>query len=160
NNQGSGNGGNQTRFKKDPGGKNAACVSSTANAALSPVNLGFMFDKSGGMGDLTATPPFDPNSKSIPVTTGTKSFFPHKGSAGINASLQFFPEGGDLASVCAYPYATPKVALSPLTSSTVFVDALDATKPFGGTPTLPALQGAITYAKDVGVKQPDIHTAV
>jgi von Willebrand factor type A domain len=158
NGQGSGNGGEAPGFNNDPVGTTAACVSSTANAALSPVNLVFMFDKSGSMGYVPDG--FDPAIKWNPVTVGMKSFFNDPGSAGINASLQFFPEGTDVTSVCGYPYAAPKVSLSPLSNATPLINAINATTPYGGTPTLPALQGAISYAKDVTAKQPTIHTAV
>ncbi len=138
-----------------PSGTKDACVSSTANAALQPANLVMMFDKSGSMGDTTNQPtPYDPNLKWNPVTAGMKAFIADPGSAGINASLQFFPIGEDVPGVCGYSYGTPKVSLSPLTNAAPFLAALDATKPSGGTPTLPALQGAISYAKQIAGDRP------
>jgi len=138
-----------------PGNTQAACVSSVAAAKLDKVNLVFMYDRSGSMGDLNNDPPFDPNVKWIPVGKGMKSFFTDSGSQGLNASLNFFPLGGDVAQNCTAPYATPKVPLSPLTSSATFTSAIDTTTPKGGTPTLPALNGAITYAKKVAAERPD-----
>jgi len=128
---------------------------------LQPVNLVMMFDRSGSMGDVNNKPvPYDPALKWNPVTTGMKSFLTDPGSVTLNASLQFFPLGDDIPGVCGYPYATPKVALTPLATPTPFVDAITATLPNGGTPTLPALQGAIDYAKETATKRPSERTVV
>jgi hypothetical protein len=137
-----------------------ACVTSTANAALQKVNLVFMYDRSGSMGDTQNDPPFDPNLKWIPVGEGMKSFFADKNSQTLSASLQFFPLGTDVESNCKASYATPKVALSPLVDSSPFVGAITSTQPRGGTPTLPALQGAIQYAKQVAQQRPEEKPAV
>jgi hypothetical protein len=140
----------------DPVGTNAACVSSTANAHLAPMNLVFIYDRSGSMGDPAEGG--DPNVKWIPLTAGMTAFFGDPGSKGINASLEFFPLGGSLDSVCAYDYSSPKV---PLTSDTTqVISAIQATQPQGGTPTLPALQGAVKYAQGVAAQHPDEKTAV
>jgi len=144
-----------------PTGTHDACVSSVASASLQPVNLIMMFDKSGSMGDVNNKPtPYDPNLKWNPVTTGMKAFFSDPGSVTLNASLQFFPLGDDIAGVCGYPYATPKVALTPLSTPAPFVDAIASTSPNGGTPTLPALRGAIDYAKQTAAKRPSEKTVV
>lgn len=137
-----------------------ACVSSTSSALLQKVNLVFMYDRSGSMGDTTNDPPFDPNLKWVPVGTGMKSFFNDARSQSMNASLAFFPLGGDVAQNCTAAYATPKVPLSAISSAAAFTSAIDTTQPKGGTPTLPALQGAITYAKQVAAKHPDEKSVV
>jgi hypothetical protein len=133
-------------------GTSAPCVSSTAHAALANANLVVMFDKSGSMGDPAEG--FDPSLKWTPVTTAMKAFFSDPNSAGVQASLQFFPQGTDLNSVCSYAYGTPLVSLTPLLSSTALVDAINATQPSGGTPTLPALTGAVSYAQQVAAAHP------
>jgi hypothetical protein len=141
-----------------PKGTGAACVNEVAQAELAPTNLVFIYDKSGSMGD--AATGFDPNVKWIPVTTGIKDFFADPYSASVRASLQFFPENDDtIATTCAFPYVTPKVALT-LANDPAFVSALDQTTPSGGTPTLPALRGAIAYAKQVATDRPTDKTAV
>ncbi len=136
-------------------GDAAACAGAIAMARLTPVNLVIMYDKSGSMGDATSNPPFDPNLKWNPCNAGMKAFFADPGSQGLSASLAFFPADGDLATACAGPYDVPKVPMTPLTNGASFVTALDMTKPYGGTPTLPALEGAIQYAKQVWQRQPD-----
>lgn len=143
-----------------PSGTTSACVTSKSNAALQGANLVMMFDKSGSMGDTSNQPPFDPTLKWIPVTAAMKSFFADPASATLSASLQFFPIGDTIDAICNYGYATPAVAMQPLADATPFQTTLDATKPQGGTPTLPALMGAVTYAKTVAAAKPGEKTVI
>lgn len=139
-------------------GTSAACVSSIANAALKSANLIFMYDKSGSMGN-----PAEGGvaaQKWIPVGTGLKDFFTDAASRGINASLQFFPAKGNLEATCNAAYSTPLVAIAPLSESAGFIKAIEETQPQGGTPTLPALSGALDYAAKVATERPDEKTAV
>jgi hypothetical protein len=141
-----------------PMGTASACVSEVASAQLAPTNLVFIYDKSGSMGD--AATGFDPAKKWIPVGTGMKEFFADPYSKTLLASLQFFPLDDDtIATTCAYPYSQPTVALT-AASDAAFAQAIDGTQPSGGTPTLPALQGAIAYAKQVAADRPGDKTAV
>lgn len=142
----------------DPVGTNAACVTSLKSATLPTVNLVLMVDKSGSMGDPLEGG--DPALKWAPVTSGMKSFFRDAASAGYAASLQFFPAAGNLSQTCAAPYDAPLVPLTPLSGSAPLVAALDAAKPQGGTPTLPALRGAIDFAKRTRAAHPDEKSAV
>ena len=135
-----------------PKGTGSACVSEVASAELAPTNLIFIYDKSGSMGD--------PAKKWIPVGTGLKEFFADGYSKTLRASLQFFPLNDDtVETTCAYPYSQPTVALTSA-SDAAFTQAIDGTRPGGGTPTLPALQGAIAYAKQVAADRPGDKTAV
>ena len=111
-----------------------ACASSTAQASPIPVDLVFMFDRSGSMGD---------NNKWTSCSAGLEAFFGDPKSAGLSASLQFF-EQPDACNVSAY--ATPLVAMTALPNAAPFDAAINATQPNGGTPTLPAIQGAYQYA--------------
>ena len=139
-------------------GVDNACAKSTSSAELTPVNLVLMYDKSGSMG--AEAEGFDPALKWIPVGTGMKAFLADPGSRGLDASLQFFPLGANVDEACAAPYATPQVPLTPLVDSAAFIAAIDGTAPSGGTPTLPALQGAITYAQKTAQEKPAAKTAV
>ncbi len=141
-----------------PKGTGSACVTEVADAELTPTNLVFMIDKSGSMGDSTSG--FDPKLKWEPVTTGVKSFFSDPYSKTVRASLQFFPIQDDtIQTACSAPYGQPSVALT-VAANPAFISALDSTKPSGGTPTLPALEGAIAYAKGVAKDRPLDKTAV
>lgn len=150
-----------------PTGTSSACVTETAAAALAPTNLVFMFDKSGSMGDPNQGG--DMSTRWTPATTGVKEFFADAYSSTVRASLQFFPqddtynpgdtEADDIAQECSYGYATPKVPMAPA-SDPAFPAAIDAMTPSGGTPTVPALKGGITYAATVKAAHPDDKTAV
>jgi hypothetical protein len=167
-------------FSEDPLGKNgvfAACASSAADTKLTPANLIITYDKSGSMGNPQEMANFDASQRWIPVGKGMTDFLADPKSSGMNASLQFFPLGtgpewaikNDSYSAiwennhasCVYDYSNPRVPLTSLNQSQVFVDAINNTNPGGGTPTLPAIRGAITYAKKVvGERPPKEKTVV
>jgi len=109
-------------FGIGPGGTNSPCVSSIAQANLANADLVVMLDKSGSMGDPNEG--FSPTLKWTSVTAALRSFFTDPNSAGISASLQFFPQGTDVTSVCAYPYGTPLVALTSTSNPTPLVNAI------------------------------------
>ncbi len=115
----------------------SACATSSAGAALLGVNLVFMVDRSGSMKD---------NSKWTSCVAGLKAFFADPSSKGLSASMQFFsqPDDCNVAS-----YATPDAPMRALPDPLAFSTRLDMTSPNGGTPTLPAMQGAIQYAQQV-----------
>ncbi len=150
--------GDQGSFNTDPIGTNAACVTAMKNASLPAVNLVIMYDKSGSMGDPAEGG--NPALKWVPVNTGMKAFFADPASSGYSASLQFFPAPGDITATCSAPYATPLVALTSLGQNQSLVTALDHAMPQGGTPTLPALQGAIAYAQQTSQTRPEEKTVV
>jgi len=207
-------------------GNLAACTTSEAAATLAPVNLVFMFDESGSMGDrqraftcptfeascgpygskticakrgtsffigassvsqngnncplgtvagapaylcsdvnatgCNQTSYFDPAKRWIPATNALKSFFGDPKSAGLAASLQFFPlQGGDGDNKCqAGDYQTPVVALTKLPNGTPFASAIDARAPRGSTPTDVALSGAYAHARSVKAAHPGEGIAV
>ena len=154
-----GNGGpNLGEFSTDPVGTNAACVTAIKNASLPAVNLVLMYDKSGSMGDPAEGG--NPVLKWIPVNAGMKAFFADSASAGYNASLQFFPAPGDITATCGAAYDQPLVPLTSLAAGAALAAALDAAEPQGGTPTLPALLGAISYAQKTSAARPDEKTVV
>lgn len=120
----------------------AACATSSAAAEQRPVYLVFMYDKSGSM-----TSGGSPKWSS--AKAATRAFFESPDSKGLYASLTYFPEGD---SCSTGKYTTPKVAVTAL-PSTLFGQSLDDQDPGGGTPTRPALEGAISYAQSVATGQ-------
>ncbi len=120
-----------------------SCATQQATAEAKPVYLVFMFDRSGSMSD---------NSKWSSCKAATKAFFDDPASAGISASLHYFPIGGSNPTCNANEYAKPAVAMTGLPSAQLSA-SLDAQKPQGGTPTEPALQGALNYARDLSTNQ-------
>jgi hypothetical protein len=134
----------------------SACTADFAGAQLQPVYLAFAFDVSGSMGKLDK-PYHDPDLKWRPVVAATRSFFEAPGSAGINASLTFFPAAADKCE--ASVYATPDVEMTALPSP-VFGEALTAIDPLasgawrGGTPTLAVVEGSVGYVQGLMQREP------
>jgi hypothetical protein len=149
-------------FNNGPTGTNDACVNAVKGAELTPVNLVVLYDKSGSMGNPQENASFDPQKRWIPVGTALKAFVTDPTSTGISASLTFFPLDGDINVACGGDYKTTRVKLTPLAAGggAAIAAAIDATTPSGGTPTLPALQGAIAYAKEVAAQRPGEKTSV
>lgn len=138
----------------DDGG---ACATTSAAAKLTPVNLVVMYDRSGSMGDTNEDPGFDPAKRWIPVGQATKAFFADPASAGISASLTFFPNAGN--SCQGAVYASAGVGLTALPNA-AFANAIDGTSPQGDTPTRAAVAGAIAQAQSVAAAHPNEKTVI
>jgi hypothetical protein len=87
------------------------------------------------------------------VVGALSTFAKDPASAGIGVGLTYFgiPAGydaGDLVVSCdVAEYSTPAVAVKPLPGNAPSLSSsLSQYQPAGGTPTLPALQGAVNYA--------------
>jgi hypothetical protein len=154
----------------------ADCGSDSQSANVKPLVLMFTFDVSGSMGE-GSTACYDRTLKWEPVVAATKAFFADAGSAGISATLTFFPgpdpnpdndgQGGmggntlDPALCLGDAYTTPSVPLTELPSP-AFAAALDAYDPLLsgtawriGTPTGPGLEGTIAQIEALKITQPD-----
>ena len=150
-NNGNGNGSNPG-FNVGDGGSGSGdlskCATSSATPTAVPVSLVFIFDKSGSMSQ---------DSKWTSCKSGLTSFFADPQSAGLSASLQFFPLSNECS---AATYAAPAVAMRALPDATSFANTMNANSPNGGTPTLPALTGAIEYAQSVQKSNPGNKVAI
>lgn len=129
-----------------------ACAQGVGSARLAPANLVFVYDRSGSMGDNQ----FEQNRSKRwdPVAKGMESFLKDPLSQTLNASLEFYPYGGSIPEACAWPYHEPDVPLQSLANPQAFLDKIAATNPEGGTPTKPALEGGVRYAKEVLASRP------
>ena len=116
-----------------------ACAGTSSVAQLIPVDMYIMLDKSGSMAQQDG----GSQSKWANVTSALTQFANTAG-AGIGVGLQYFP----LAPECAATtYSTPAVAIAPLPANAPAIQmSLASHAPGGGTPTKPALQGAIDYS--------------
>jgi len=124
------------------------CATASATPKPIPVNLVFTFDRSGSMSQ---------NSKWTACEQGMQAFFSDPKSSGLSASLSFFPQGN----ACGVSsFSTPTVPMRPLPDASSFQSAMAATGPNGGTPTLPAEQGAIAYAQQVSGQNVGTKTAI
>jgi hypothetical protein len=133
-----------------------ACASSFVQAHASPLMLVFMFDRSDSMNDLESTDGGAKVSKWNACVSGIGAFFDDPTSSGIFASLQFFM----LADECNVDgYAMPQVPMTALPSP-VFDQTFAATTASGETPTVPALEGALAYAKQTEAAHPGAKVAV
>jgi len=148
-----------------------ACEAQSEPARLTPVNIVFMIDKSGSMGaqDVNQDGDYDDEQewdnsafRWDPVSAALVAFFQNPGAEGLAASLEFFPQGGDPkgpdTGACSInQYANPSVLLQSLddpTAAQLLATRIESTTPAGGTPTLPALQGALQYARQTMVDNP------
>lgn len=126
-----------------------ACATVTNGVELQPVHLAFAFDVSGSMG-AGDKPYHDKALKWDPVVSATRAFFAAPSSAGLTASLTFFPSDSERALCNASEYTTPDVAMTMLPSP-LFSDAITKVTPAtksdwrAGTPTLAVMKGSASF---------------
>ncbi|MBN1611969.1 MAG: VWA domain-containing protein [Polyangiaceae bacterium] len=131
-----------------------ACAENAVGAHTTQVNLVFVYDKSGSMGDDTKTDAEGyPRWENMelrwnPAKEALIAFFEDPGAPELYASIKFFPHAGGYDATCSLDnYIKPDVGLTSLTDNPQkLIDALNKTTPGGGTPTLPAMMGAVDYA--------------
>lgn len=148
------------------GGLPAVCTASySGEASFRPVRLAFAFDVSASMGQLDK-PYHDPTLKWEPVVAATTAFFEDAASAGISASLRFFPIDADDTERCdPKSYETPNVPMTALPSD-VFRQAIDAVTPktasdwLSGTPTLAVTKGTIAFIEPLAAADPASRYAI
>jgi Mg-chelatase subunit ChlD len=133
----------------------SACAASTTKAQNSPVNLVFMLDRSTSMLD---------SGKWTAATLALKAFFGDASVAGLRASLSFFAQddiaNNDEVSCKVADYTKPSVPMGDLPNGAIFGAAIDAIVPSKGTPTLPALEGALAYGKEIRAATPEAKVVV
>ena len=143
------------------GGSGGGCTPITFAVELTPLNLIFIVDRSSSMVDTDDAAEL----RWIPVQEGLVAFLNQPASRWADASLEFFPAAGDLATACeAINYESPTVPLLSLAALTPEISpfqlALGFTTPSGGTSTLPALLGSLDYARNVQTDTPVSTTVV
>ncbi len=157
----------------DPG---SACASQTTQAQAGDLDMFIMQDRSFSMSQTTA----NGDSKWKVITDAVTSFVNDPQSAGIGAGIGFFGVpvtngaggagggggrrggGGFVASSCdPAVYATPDVAIAPLNGNAgAIAAAINGKTPATDTPTEPALQGALDYARAWAGQHPTHKTIV
>lgn len=148
---GSGGSGGSGASGSDP----KECATAAFEAEPIPVDLAIMLDQSGSM----ALPAAGGGTLWSAVTGALQTFFTSPKAAGIGASLQFFPLGGQNCMVGAY--ANPAVPMAPLPGNAAALQSsLAGHFPNGMTPTGPALGGAIQYATGYAQANPGHKVAV
>ena len=181
--------GNTTGNSSAGGGaldSDAACAATAADGQPVQVDLFFMVDITGSMN--CKVPPDDttclqdpgvgfyPVSRYTVVSGALKTFIADPANADLGMGIAFFPSGmagGGMAgggrggggrnnqSCTAATYAVPNVEIGPLaTTNMMLTAAVDAQKPSGSTPTVPALQGALDHATAWATAHPTHRVAV
>ena len=133
-----------------------------------PIDLYFLVDKSGSMltSDVAGMP-----TRWAALSTAIGQFVDSSmidgGAAGISVGMAFFPititgDGGGLVSSCNLPdYARAVVPIAVLPGNAAAVkNGMMAIMPSGGTPTAPALQGAVQVATAYQMAHPDRKVAI
>lgn len=139
-----------------------ACAETRAEATLRRVHLAFLFDVSGSMGALDH-PWHDPALKWEPVVAGTTAFFADPASAGLDASLTFFPSASDRCD--AGQYDEPDVPFTELPSPALAaaideIGAASADDWRGGTPTLAVVTGTLARLMPLAATELDSTYAI
>jgi Mg-chelatase subunit ChlD len=157
-NDGSGNGSTGIGGNDDGSGNDGvsdACATSTASADQLPLHMVVVLDKSGSMCEYTSsTNPRDcnnPGSKWQQVTKALNGFFASAQSKGITVSLIAFPVNNNTCDTSTYQTPIAADVALPDTGGTLASKIAQLTGD-GSTPTRPALEGAINYAKSVETK--------
>src|SRR6266540_773772 len=147
---GSGSGSGGSSFSAD-----AACVVERQGSSSIPTDIFIMLDKSGSMdcsaSDDACSMPENtvqpPPSRWEAVTNAITGFVNAPGNAGIGVGIGFFPLGGG-SNCTPAAYARPTVPIAALPGSAMpIIAAIGMNGPNGGTPTVPALDGALQYAQ-------------
>jgi hypothetical protein len=153
----------------------AACAATSADGQPVQVDLFFEVDITGSMNckvpqeatlcDMDPGVGFYPVSRYTVVSGALKSFIADPANADLGMGIGFFPQGGggrrNNQSCTAATYATPKVEIGPLASTSMMLNAaIDAQRPSGSTPTVPSLQGALQHASTWAVAHPTHRVAV
>ena len=118
----------------------SSCAATTSATKLDPLNMIILFDRSKSMQD---------DAKWTTVTHALSGFLQSASSDALGISLGYFP----LDYICSRAqYTTPSAPLTVLPAGrAALVSNIQSQNPFvetyGGTPMLPALEGALTYAK-------------
>lgn len=137
-----------------------SCTGVSVEAESVPVDLFMMMDRSQSMGYSL------PNGMTRwdAVKAAVQSFVTSSSAAAIGGGIGFFGRSGgadDTLDCSVADYAKPAVGIGPLaTTGADLVSAIDSTTPAGLTPTVPALQGALSYAKDWATAHPGRATVV
>lgn len=135
-----------------PQGTASACVTNKTILNLAPTSLAILMDRSGSMGGTVSGPTAAAALRWIPVTQGLKQFLGGASQQPLRASLQFFPMNDtNIEAACSFAYGRPTVAMTSA-SDPLLASTMDAMRPSGGTPTLPALTGTVEYAKTLSRK--------
>lgn len=163
---GGGTGGGGGAGGTGPANPDAACVAEPRVGEQKPVDLYFMVDKSGSMNCEIGTaptlcigiPPINGMTRWRAISEALNTFVNRPENAGIGVGVAFFPllNSGTTDAVCdVAAYAPPVVPIGLLPGVAPAVSmAMTSQMPSGGTPTTPAITGALQYATGYAAMHP------
>lgn len=133
-----------------------ACTGVSVETEAVGVDLLLIMDRSESMGyliDGTSMTRWDA------LKAAVQTFVQDPSVGNIGGGIVFFGKSGnrnDTVDCSVDSYSTPDVEITPLSSSGAdLVSAIDAITPGGLTPMVPAVQGALVYAKNWAAAHPD-----
>lgn len=142
------------------GGTNAVCTGASQEVERIDVDLLFLMDSSVSMGERVA----GGQTRWEALRAAMQQLAQAPEAAGLQAGIAFYSisgAGNDNVDCNASAYATPPVPIGRLGDiGPNIVAAINAKSPGGLTPILPAMQGAITYAKQWAQAHPDRAAAI
>ena len=156
-----GSGGWDDNWSGSDGGDEDSCSETEEKAQRKPLDMYIMLDRSGSMawninGSTVSGGGNNPASRWYQVKEAIMAFVTDPQSAGIGVGLNYF--SGSQCSVDAYRNPAVGFGLLPVLAPAI-ESSLNSNSPNGGTPTRPALQGALEFAKERADTHPD-HTVV
>ncbi len=133
-----------------------ACTGVSVEAEHIDVDLFIMMDRSSSMGYTVEATGL---TRWESLRAAVQDFVTNSDAGDIGAGLGFFSKSGignDDVDCDVSAYAAFEVPVEPLADvGAAMVTAIDDTAPAGLTPTLPALQGAVSYAQSWAVDHPN-----
>ncbi|MFO7179334.1 MAG: VWA domain-containing protein [Pseudomonadota bacterium] len=150
-------------FEEQAGGEagSSACVGISTEAEVTPVDLYIIMDRSVSMGYEAADTGM---TRWEAIRAAVEEFVSASEAGSIGAGIGFFGLSGgsdDDLDCDASNYESPVVPIGPLSEvGEDIVAAIDDVVPGGLTPVLPALEGAIAYAKEWAEEHPERATMV
>lgn len=134
----------------------AACASTETKGEKKQIDLMIMLDSSGSMLDVD---PGQTGNRWTNLTMAIPGFVNDMANAGMALGLDFFPEGAPSCNVADYTNVDVPMAPLPMNAMPI-INTINARMPANGTPTGPALSGAIQSAKTYAMANPTRQVAV
>lgn len=140
------------------------CAVEAKEAETLPADIVFLIDQSQSMIDRHV-PPDDPDGPTRwdVLREAVLSFIDSDSSRDLRMGLSFFPVPGDEegGSCSVADYATPQIGVTALSDGAALLSNAYPETPGGGlTPSLPALQGALQYARSWGERPENLERGV
>ena len=142
------------------------CVGVSAGAESIPVDMYVMMDHSVSMNELIEVG--GTVTRWDAVRSSVQQFVNAPEAAGVGVGIDFFPVVGGLVNATTNAtncdpdqYAMPEVGIGLLPGvGPAIVTAIETQSPRGLTPTIPAMRGAVQYAKSWATANPDRATII